>query len=330
MRRRILQRLIVISLLATVSLKVIHTTYSALHASALTPSRDRLIWVVAVDGGSPALCYWRIALHTAVQNSPSLYPVLLYYETDTGQSLPEDLPHNITIIRRVFKYQLRNVNEAPIYGRLEAASVILQAFTTRSFGAVQNTLIESHFLYTDTDVQFLKNIDPVSLPLPQRVLYGGENLRNSIQQQNTGVMIINTTWLAREEASIMQFAVANDFNFPVHDQGLLNAYLHSTHQTDVPLDDIFNWKAYWQQSQDAMILHWHGPKPLNGCSACILLASKQQQTTNMNDMTVQCPEKVCHPIFLSSFLPLFSSADGDLRAWIARVEDYLGMSSMIC
>jgi len=287
-----------------------------------------MIWVVAVDGGSPALCYWKVALHTAIQNAPSLHPVLLYYETDTGQSLPEDLPHDVTVIRRVFKYQLRDVNEAPIYGRLEAASVILNAFKTRSFGAVQSTLIESHFLYTDTDVQFLKNIDPASLPLPRRVLYGGENLRNSFEQQNTGVMIINSTWLAREEVSLMHFAVANDFNFPVFDQGLLNAYLLSTHQTDKPLDDIYNWKAYWQRSQDAKILHWHGPKPLHECSACILLASKQQRTTNISDMNIAavCPEKFCHPYYFS----LFSLPDGDLSAWITRMDAYLGLSGMIC
>ncbi len=289
--------------------------------------KEKMIWVAAIDGSEPGLCYWKVALHTAQENSPSLHPVLLYYEIEDIETIlqPPELYAGVTMIRRAFKFKLPGKRAAAVYARLESASVIMSAFRARLFGAVQETLIDTHFLYTDTDVQFLKDVVPQSLPAPQRVKYGGETVLQSSVPVNTGVMIVNVSWLAREETSIFYFAKANNFDFPSYDQGLFNSYLSGTNQTDRPLDDTFNWKAYWPPSRHIKILHWHGPKPLGDCSACVLLTTKQLQTTNVKhlNLTGSCP--LCPRSYVNFFrLPRA------LPTWKRRVEVFLELSGMIC
>lgn len=121
-------------------------------------------------------------------------------------------------------------------------------------------------LYTDTDVLFFKDFNECSLPKP-KVLYMGPETVQGLQA-NSGVLYMNVSAMAEHWPTVLNYAISKNFTFDAYDQGLFQQYFRDQNISQL-LPDIFNWKGYWGQNENAVIVHFHGPKP-GKCLECLL------------------------------------------------------------
>jgi Glycosyl transferase family 8 len=126
----------------------------------------------------------------------------------------------------------------------------------------QICLIESEapmVLYTDCDVVFLQ---PVAFgdTSPQTIACAPEFRLDEWRYFNSGVMLMNLERLRQDYLTFETFAIAginSDDSWGFRDQAAYNGFYR---QRWSRLEPRFNWKAYWGPSEDAAILHFHGPK----------------------------------------------------------------------
>ncbi len=110
-------------------------------------------------------------------------------------------------------------------------------------------------LYTDADVMFMENPN-LSGYQPDFIAAAPQGDRGRRADMNSGVMLLNLKKFRAIHAELMAFTRQN-----MHlglDQEILREFLGTDY---LLLPDIYNWKPYWGVSQDAPIIHWHGPKP---------------------------------------------------------------------
>lgn len=110
-------------------------------------------------------------------------------------------------------------------------------------------------LYTDADVMFMSQPDFAGYA-PALVAAAPQFVRGRRSDMNSGVMLINVPALRAAHEALIGFTAGN-----LHlglDQEVLRAFLGDEY---LLLPDIYNWKPYWGYNEDAVIVHWHGPKP---------------------------------------------------------------------
>ena len=121
-------------------------------------------------------------------------------------------------------------------------------------------------LYTDCDVVFQHDIPPASAHdylrpdvfscAPQRVQDDWANI-------NTGVMIMNVDSLLQAYPSFRRFITEGDtlhdelYKHGPFDQKAYQVHYHSRWD-HLPVE--YNWKPYWGFNEDALVVHFHGPK----------------------------------------------------------------------
>jgi hypothetical protein len=78
--------------------------------------------------------------------------------------------------------------------------------------------------------------------------------------------------------------------------GTLNAYFQVVQKEADHLPDIFNWKPYWENSHEKVLVHTHGPKLVghNTCSQCFL-ANFQRAGVLWPE---SCKDAFCVPVFV--------------------------------
>jgi hypothetical protein len=113
-------------------------------------------------------------------------------------------------------------------------------------------------LYTDIDIVFRKPIDFGSLA-PACLACAPEHRQDDFDYFNSGVMVMNVPALRATRGTLIDVLRDRLNTMPAHDdQGALNvAYRHGWTR----LPNRYNWKPYWGYSDDAAIVHFHGPKP---------------------------------------------------------------------
>lgn len=119
---------------------------------------------------------------------------------------------------------------------------------------------EDFVLYTDIDVIF-RGWRPELLTKPRYFAAAPEHLRNDWSHFNSGVLVLNMDGMRQVTPAFHQAIrerLANNFTWPTHDQKSFNTFFADTYDK---LDDRFNWKPYWGRNDDAVIIHFHGPKP---------------------------------------------------------------------
>lgn len=327
-----------------------HGHGSSTHFSIFTRSEKKLIWVTSIHEHHPdGICYLKMALKSAVQKCTSLFPVVLHAGQVSNQI---DLKHygkfatfinfesNYTAVLKA-RYQVESIGS--VFARLESASVLLHSIKS---GALRGkNLITSHFLYTDVDIMFMRDFPVQPLSTPSSVAFSSQILQIPTPE-NTGVMIINTSWLHQEVSHIMSYGLATNFKHVAMDQGLLIDYLHYIGIKPEYLDLVYNWKAYWGDNRTTpFIVHWHGPKPLDNCSECIYMNYKSGQISrkwpeNPIKMTPvrgsfmigdfnasQCDHsEICPRIYLD----VLRARHSDIGDWIRRFEEYTSTSNNVC
>jgi lipopolysaccharide biosynthesis glycosyltransferase len=217
-----------------------------------------------------------VAVKSALANT-ELVPHLLYDGEDDAflQNL-RDL--NVQVI----------FHRLPFFDQLAALGKIHRAdnpnFMGIAAGAFLRTQVplfcdryDERALYTDCDVLFVRNPVPdlMRMDLPQFFAAAGQMDRNSWQtDMNSGVMLMNVRAMRDEMSNFISFLLANFQSLSGgFDQPALRQYYKGRW---AGLPDRFNWKPYWGWSDDATILHFHGPKP----AAVAKLLSQGDYETN--------------------------------------------------
>lgn len=122
-------------------------------------------------------------------------------------------------------------------------------------------LIESEqdfVLYTDIDVMFRGDVG-VSHIRPEFLACAPEHFQNDLSYFNSGVMIMNLPALRQTRDDLIAVVKRRLPNMWAHDdQGAYNDLFRDRWAR---LPNAWNWKPYWGCSDDARILHFHGPKP---------------------------------------------------------------------
>jgi len=118
---------------------------------------------------------------------------------------------------------------------------------------------DKYVLYTDCDVIFHHHpqikINPTYFACCNEV-----DLNPSSEHFNSGVMYLNVNNMLFTYSNLITWLITNKFSNPTgdfFDQGALTTYYRGKWDH---LDPIFNWKPYWGWNENAVIIHYHGPK----------------------------------------------------------------------
>jgi len=111
-------------------------------------------------------------------------------------------------------------------------------------------------LYCDYDVVFMKDIEKI---IPNFIACSSEFNKNDFKSFNTGVMFMNIPKLQEVQSQFMDYIKNNMANMHVYDQSAYNAFFYNRIDK-LPIE--YNWKPYWEWSDNIKILHFHGLKPI--------------------------------------------------------------------
>jgi lipopolysaccharide biosynthesis glycosyltransferase len=112
-------------------------------------------------------------------------------------------------------------------------------------------------LYTDLDVMFLKDPTRYSLKTETIALAPEFDIEN-FDAVNTGAMLFNCRGARQVFKEVIQFSKASLINVPDYDQGAIRLCLKGRWDR---LSPLMNWKPYWGENKEAVVVHFHGPKP---------------------------------------------------------------------
>ena len=213
-------------------------------------------WFFALNENSPA--FWdyvnlvQVAVCSAREHT-SLEPVCIY-DGEESAFTAWLRAAKVTVIRRSTFLGGITIQMTPIargaYLRLEVPGICREQGWEDEF-----------VLYTDCDVMFQR--DPEGLlqgMRPRFLAVAPEGDRDDLVRFNSGVMLINVpAWEAELPALTDTFRRHLDESLtPPYDQALLQRHFAGRIDS-LPLE--LNWKSYWNRNDEAVILHFHGPKP---------------------------------------------------------------------
>lgn len=113
-------------------------------------------------------------------------------------------------------------------------------------------------LYTDCDVLFLKDF---SIDIePEYFACSTQFSKTNYENFNTGVMLINVEKFRESYQDFKSFITENLSSLPDFDQTAYQKF-YKNKNTKLPI--IYNHKPYWGIDKNAVILHFHGPKPIH-------------------------------------------------------------------
>ena len=80
----------------------------------------------------------------------------------------------------------------------------------------------------------------------------------NFEEFNSGVMLLNVENMLNTYNMFIDTIDKNHYDYASYDQGALQSYYKN--KVD-KLSLLLNHKPYWGKKDDALILHYHGPKP---------------------------------------------------------------------
>ena len=192
-----------------------------------------------------------LAATASARRNTSLTPYLIYDggENDTINQLRAMgvtiVPHRIT-----YHAQLEAARR-PDYNMLIAAGAFLRSEIPR----LEHQ--DEFVLYTDCDVIFRSQPSFLSMK-PAFFASAPETQRDSYEDLNTGVMLMNVNSLRDTLGEFLHYVVTNFNGFVAYDQCAYKQFYAGRYDL---LPSRTNWKPYWGWNDDAEIVHFHGPKP---------------------------------------------------------------------
>lgn len=210
-------------------------------------------YMAANDRAAEVYCdHIKVALKSARRRT-ELEPRLLFTGPDTHRLAEfealgaEIVRHDVPFLDRL---RAKKRIETRPHFKIEIAS---GAYLRSSVPLVEDR--DDIVLYTDLDVMFLRDVPARAFAESLEAATEGD--RSDTSFFNSGVMFMNVPKLRRSYDAFLDYMVANDFNFPAYDQGAYNRFYADDWGV---LDERYNWKPYWGRSDDARVLHFHGPK----------------------------------------------------------------------
>lgn len=123
---------------------------------------------------------------------------------------------------------------------------------------------DKYYIYTDTDVVFLKEVDTnpeILAQIKNFMVAPQSDPDNVFDDINSGVLVCNNEYMRNSYFSLIEYARTNipKNNQFYLDQEVIREFYYKNHSL---LNLSYNWKPYWGVNNDATIIHWHGPKPI--------------------------------------------------------------------
>lgn len=194
----------------------------------------------------------KVAVFSARINAPSLRPHLIY--NGARNSFTEDMERlGVRVIHHKlsFEHLLDTVPGRDPGWRHIARGAMLRM----DLPEIVET--DETILYTDTDVLFLA--DPGRYSFPCEVFSAGPEFDiNNFSDINTGAMIINPSNARASFRGLNEWTQQHLHIVPDFDQGAIKMYYQGNWGR---LDPRMNWKPYWGRNPEALLIHYHGPKP---------------------------------------------------------------------
>jgi hypothetical protein len=197
---------------------------------------------------------WRDLIRVAVlsaRRNTSFHPHMLY-DGEENEFTAELRAMGVTVIRRRVSF----------YDALATRGAGYLAIASGAFLRVEIPEIEREeevILYTDCDVIFRSN--PVFSEKPDFFAAAPQtSIGDYANDMNTGVMLMNLPALRAELPEFRRFIIRLlHHGLPGCDQENYRRFYAGRWS---PLDARYNWKPYWGSNPNAVIVHWHGPKPM--------------------------------------------------------------------
>jgi len=201
---------------------------------------------------------WRALVRTAVASAvknTTLQPHMLY-DGEESDFTAELRGMGVTVIPYRVSFYDALVNISP------QKTVDYIGIATGVFPRVEIPIIEQDddiVLFTDCDVIFRRDIEIAGKP----TFFAGAPQTSKTDYEgdlNAGVMLMNVKALRETLPDFTKFIVDNlGSGWPGCDQENYRRF-YKGKWDKLPL--TANWKPYWGVSDDASIVHWHGPKPV--------------------------------------------------------------------
>lgn len=199
---------------------------------------------------------WETMILAAVRSCrqhTDLAPHFLF-DGENGPFLSRLEAEGVTVIRhRVSVWDAIAAHRSDDYYRRVASGTFLRI----DIPALETD--DEFVLYTDCDVMFTA---PVELAdhSPSAFACTPEFDLNDPAALNAGVMLMNLPALRAELPEFREFICTHLAAFDTFDQSAYRAFYRGRFES-LPLH--YNWRPYWGVSDEARIVHFHGPKPVD-------------------------------------------------------------------
>jgi hypothetical protein len=199
--------------------------------------------------------YIKCAVNSCKRNAPSLEPVFMYdgYRGALTEWL-ESKGVTVIIAKSPLCEHFRGLERERGFGASTACGAFLRVEIPRLMQ--EQGWDDSHVLYTDCDVMFLK---PISFDvLPEYFSCAPEFNMNNWSYFNSGSMLINVPKMRETYNEFIDYILTcGDVINQSYDQGCLNEFYKGKWSR---LNPAYNWKPYWGVNSAARIVHFHGAK----------------------------------------------------------------------
>ena len=202
-----------------------------------------------------------VALKSAILNT-SLKPILIYDGND--EEFSTQVSKNAQIIKhRSLLHTKPNFRKKEEDWKYLAGGAYLRIdipLICKSYN-----INDKYVLYTDTDVIFLQNVvEKFKDYQPKYFAICPEYNKDDYIIFNSGVMLINVDNMYNTYNEFIECIESVNYKFHTRDtldQAALQYFYNPKKVERLPLE--FNHKPYWGKSDEAYIIHFHGPKYKN-------------------------------------------------------------------
>ena len=238
------------------------------------PPLYRLPWVFTYNSWSPGYDYMLMAAVRSARVHQTLKPYCLFTGRNTSRIYRWLVSHNVTIITHTLTWKNQLLDKAEKHMKdnvqhshlFKSPEMLIGTFQRIDMPVVP-VLDQYHYvLYTDADVFFRKKVTlgDFALPLPN-ILSMGYEFRPDTYPHNAGIILMHLPELRRTYQAFVSFILTNKqgLHFGLYgplDQGALNQFYEAELRSHL-LPQAFNSKPYNGYTDDAAIVHFHGPKP---------------------------------------------------------------------
>jgi hypothetical protein len=233
-----------------------------------SPPRARWKWFFAYHGFHSATydLHIEVMLKSAIANT-TLEPHLIYFGPQDSPIVRLAEAHGVKVIHHTpsILADLQRIKaKFPDYPIEFASGAFLRIDLPHICRELGYT--DEFVLYTDCDVVFLRDIPEAgSEPYLQPALFAcaPERSRTELANINSGVMVMNVTALLEDYPPFREYITSGDtlyhelFKNGAFDQKAYRVY-YQLKWDHLPPE--YNWKPYWGFNDDALVVHFHGPK----------------------------------------------------------------------